>query len=134
MPSMACFIGLPRRYLGNEVLYMRPCWVLPFRPITRVSKEANHPKTWLEDMANGFAINQTQTIPKELRFTIRDFHRRFPDDESCLEYLKEQRYTGSVAHRDKCGVGAVTSPRYWSSCIRLRLLRKHDFAHGGNYL
>src|SRR5262245_11234720 len=47
-------------------------------------------------------MNQRQTIPKELRFTIQDFHKRFPDDDSCLEYLKEQRYPGGVAFCEKC--------------------------------
>jgi hypothetical protein len=47
-------------------------------------------------------MDQRQTIPKELRFTIQDFHKRFPDDDSCLEYLKEQRYPGGVARCAKC--------------------------------
>src|SRR5205823_11903015 len=45
-----------------------------------------------------------QSIPKELRFTVEQFHKRFPDTDSCLEYLKEQRWPNGIAHCEKCGV------------------------------
>ncbi len=45
-----------------------------------------------------------QSIPKHLRYTIRDFNRQFPNDDACLEHLKEQRFPGGVAKCDKCGV------------------------------
>lgn len=45
-----------------------------------------------------------QSIPKELRYTVLQFHAEFPDDDSCLEYLKEQRFPGGVTHCAKCGV------------------------------
>jgi len=45
-----------------------------------------------------------QSIPKHLRLTLESFLERFPDDEACLEYLKEKRYPGGVAHCEKCGV------------------------------
>ncbi len=48
-------------------------------------------------------MNRKQTIPKHLRFTVQDFTKRFPDNDACLEYLKEQRYPGGVAHCEKCG-------------------------------
>jgi transposase-like protein len=44
----------------------------------------------------------TQSIPKHLRLTVESFHQRFPDDESCLEYLKEKRYPGGITHCVKC--------------------------------
>ena len=44
-----------------------------------------------------------QTIPKELRYTMRDFNIEFPDDSACLEYVKEQRYPGGMADCAKCG-------------------------------
>ena len=47
-------------------------------------------------------MNRRQTIPKELRFTLEDFNRRFPDDEACLEFLKEKRWPGGVAFCAKC--------------------------------
>jgi transposase-like protein len=45
-----------------------------------------------------------QSIPKELRYTVLQFHAEFPNDDSCLEYLKEQRFPGGVTHCVKCGV------------------------------
>lgn len=47
-------------------------------------------------------MNRRQTIPKHLRYTIKDFNTQFPDDDACLEYLKEQRYPGGIAHCEKC--------------------------------
>src|SRR5438093_12915326 len=47
-------------------------------------------------------MNRRQTIPKHLRYTINDFNRQFPDDDSCLEHLKEQRYPKGVALCEKC--------------------------------
>jgi transposase-like protein len=45
-----------------------------------------------------------QSIPKHLRLTLESFLERFPDDQACLEYLKEKRYPGGIAHCEKCGV------------------------------
>jgi transposase len=45
-----------------------------------------------------------QSIPKELRYTVRNFDREFPNDDACLEYMKEQRWPGGITHCDKCGV------------------------------
>jgi transposase len=42
-------------------------------------------------------MNRRQTIPKELRYTVDQFNAEFPDDDSCLEYIKEQRFPGGVA-------------------------------------
>lgn len=43
-----------------------------------------------------------QSIPKHLRFTIEQFNAQFPDNDACLEYLKEQRMPGGVTFCDKC--------------------------------
>jgi transposase-like protein len=43
-----------------------------------------------------------QTVPKHLRFTLQQFAGKFPDDEACLEYLKEKRYPGGMAFCEKC--------------------------------
>lgn len=45
-----------------------------------------------------------QSIPKQLRYTINEFNQQFPDENSCLEWLKEQRFPDGIAHCDKCGV------------------------------
>ncbi|HXZ13444.1 MAG TPA: IS1595 family transposase [Candidatus Sulfotelmatobacter sp.] len=42
-----------------------------------------------------------QSIPKELRFTVKDFHKKFPNDDACLEYLKEKRYPGGICYCDE---------------------------------
>ena len=47
-------------------------------------------------------MKQKQSIPKHLRFTLGDFNTRFPDDNSCLEYLKEKRFPGGVTFCEKC--------------------------------
>jgi transposase-like protein len=44
-----------------------------------------------------------QSIPKELRYTMRDFNNEFPHDAACLEYIKEQRWPEGMAHCEKCG-------------------------------
>ena len=48
-------------------------------------------------------IGTKQSIPKELRYTFEDFNRKFPDDDTCLEYVKEQRFPGGMAPCEKCG-------------------------------
>ena len=47
-------------------------------------------------------MNQRQTIPQHLRYTINDFNRQFPDDAACLEHLKEQRFPGGIAYCGTC--------------------------------
>jgi transposase len=47
-------------------------------------------------------MNRRQTIPQHLRYTINDFNEQFPDDDACLEYLKEQRFPGGIAKCEKC--------------------------------
>ena len=47
-------------------------------------------------------MKPTQSIPKHLRLTVETFHQRFPDDEACLEYLKEKRYPGGITYCAKC--------------------------------
>jgi transposase len=39
-----------------------------------------------------------QSIPKQLRFTIFDFNKRFPTDDACLEELMELRFPGGIAY------------------------------------
>jgi len=40
----------------------------------------------------------------EASYTIADFNREFPDDDACLEYIKEQRWPRGVTNCRKCGV------------------------------
>ena len=45
-----------------------------------------------------------QSIPKHLRYTVADFNREFPNDDACLEHIKEQRWPDGVTKCEKCGV------------------------------
>src|SRR5579859_2674913 len=47
-------------------------------------------------------MNRRQTIPAHLRYTRQRFDKEFPNDDVCLETLKEQRWPGGVAHCEKC--------------------------------
>jgi len=49
-------------------------------------------------------MNRRQTIPKELRYTVDQFYSDFPDDDACLEYLKEQRWPAGIAPCSRCKV------------------------------
>jgi transposase-like protein len=45
-----------------------------------------------------------QSIPKELRYTVADFNREFPNDDACLEHIKEQRWPDGITECEKCSV------------------------------
>jgi transposase len=45
-----------------------------------------------------------QSIPKELRYTVANFNAEFPNNDACLEYIKEQRWPSGVTECSKCGV------------------------------
>jgi transposase len=45
-----------------------------------------------------------QTIPQELRYTVGQFNTEFPNDDACLEYIKEQRWPDGITECAKCGV------------------------------
>jgi transposase len=44
-----------------------------------------------------------QSIPKHLRFTMRDFNAQFPDDAACLAFLMDQKYPSGLVPCEKCG-------------------------------
>jgi transposase len=41
--------------------------------------------------------------PKHLRYTLDQFKADFPNDDVCLETIKEQRYPGGLAYCKECG-------------------------------
>ena len=45
-----------------------------------------------------------QSIPQELRYTVGQFNTEFPNDDACLEYIKEQRWPDGITECEKCGV------------------------------
>jgi transposase len=53
-------------------------------------------------MANDYKVKQH--IPKEVRYSMKDFNNEFPNDAACLEYVKEQRFPNGVALCPKCKV------------------------------
>jgi transposase len=47
-------------------------------------------------------MNRRQTIPQELRYTFLHFEKDFPNDDACLEQIKEQRFPGGMTVCAKC--------------------------------
>ena len=47
---------------------------------------------------------QRQSIPGYQRYTFRDFNTEFPNDDACLEFIKEQRWPDGRTLCVKCGV------------------------------
>jgi transposase len=45
-----------------------------------------------------------QSIPQHLRYTLQTFIAEFPDNDSCLDWLKNQRWPDGVVPCAKCGV------------------------------
>lgn len=44
-----------------------------------------------------------QRIPKELRYAVADFHAEFPNNDACIEHIKEQRWPHGVTRCEECG-------------------------------
>jgi transposase len=44
-----------------------------------------------------------QSIPKRLRYSVKEFNNEFPNDDACLEHIKEQRWPDGMAPCEKCG-------------------------------
>ncbi|HEY3704326.1 MAG TPA: IS1595 family transposase [Terracidiphilus sp.] len=44
-----------------------------------------------------------QSIPKHLRFTIQDFNNQFPNDDACLDWLKDSKFPAGLIPCAKCG-------------------------------
>jgi transposase-like protein len=49
-------------------------------------------------------MKPTQSIPKELRYTIQTFNTQFPDNDACLDWLKAERWPSGLIPCAKCGV------------------------------
>ncbi|HUA16130.1 MAG TPA: IS1595 family transposase [Verrucomicrobiae bacterium] len=47
-------------------------------------------------------MNRRQTIPAHLRYTRNQFDAEFPNDDVCLETIKEQRFPGGVKFCETC--------------------------------
>src|SRR5438094_852259 len=47
-------------------------------------------------------MNRRQTIPKELRYTRNQFDKDFPNDDVCLEQVKQQRWPSGMIYCETC--------------------------------
>jgi transposase-like protein len=47
---------------------------------------------------------QTQSVPGYQKYTFKDFDTEFPNDDACLEFIKEQRWPDGRSMCAKCGV------------------------------
>src|SRR5579864_4558337 len=47
-------------------------------------------------------MNRRQTIPKELRYTRNQFDADFPNDDVCLEQIKQQRWPSGMIDCETC--------------------------------
>ena len=45
-----------------------------------------------------------QCVTADLYYTVADLHREFPNDDACLEYIKEQRWPNGVTKCEKCNI------------------------------
>lgn len=48
--------------------------------------------------------NQRQSIPGNQKYTFKDFNTEFPNDDACIEFIKEQRWPDGRTLCEKCGV------------------------------
>lgn len=42
-------------------------------------------------------MNRRQTVPKQQKYTLKDFESEFPTDDACLEYVKNKRWPDGKA-------------------------------------
>lgn len=54
-------------------------------------------------------MNRFQVVPREQRYTVKDFNAMYPDDSACLEWVKEQRWPDG---RTLCVVCKVERKHY----------------------
>jgi transposase-like protein len=47
-------------------------------------------------------MNRRQTIPKELRYTRNQFDKDFPNDDVCLEQVKQSRWPSGMIYCETC--------------------------------
>jgi len=53
-------------------------------------------------MAGRKDIIAKQSIPQHLRYSFEDFLRQFPNDDACIEHIKEQRWPKGITYCEKC--------------------------------
>ena len=53
-------------------------------------------------MAGRKDIIAKQSIPQHLRYSFEDFLRQFPNDDACIEHIKEQRWPKGITYCETC--------------------------------
>ena len=53
-------------------------------------------------------MNRRQTIPKELRYTRNQFDNDFPNDDVCLEQIKQSRWPNGMIDCETCSISKAT--------------------------
>jgi transposase len=69
-------------------------------------------------------LNQSETAG--WYYTVADLHREFPNDDACLEYIKEQRWPNGVTKCEKCNIERKHS--------RVRRRTAYACDHCGNHI
>jgi transposase len=49
-------------------------------------------------------MNRRQTVPPQQKYTVKMFEQEFPTEDSCLEFVMEQRFSGGMALCPTCKV------------------------------
>jgi transposase len=49
-------------------------------------------------------MNRYQTVPREQKYTVKQFEREFPSEDACLEYVKERRWPDGRCLCVRCGI------------------------------
>src|ERR1700728_483769 len=49
-------------------------------------------------------MNRYQTVKPQQKYTVQQFDREFPDDDSCLEYVMQKRWPNALALCVNCNV------------------------------
>ena len=52
----------------------------------------------------GDVQGRNNVLNRAQKYTLNQFNAEFPDDDACLEAIKEMRFPGAVATCDKCKV------------------------------
>jgi transposase-like protein len=91
------------RAVGTSVAGGRICIYLPFQELTGIYP-VNTSKATRSISLSKVDRKPKQNIAGDLSYTVGDFNREFPNDDACLEYIKEQRWPNGVTECKKCNI------------------------------
>src|ERR1700730_2809932 len=70
--------------------------------ITSYPMNSTRPRRSISQCTARNKLKQSGTA--DLHYTVADLHREFPNDDACLEYIKEQRWPNGVTRCEKCNI------------------------------